>query len=351
MRMTRALSLLFAAALSLVSACGPAQPAPTSIPEPTAGGPATEEPVALKVGILNFMSHAPFIIAQEEGYFTEEGLDVELINFISGSSELNAALHAGQIDAAGGTLSANILNAIAQGSTVRAVADKAFLNPQAKCATDAIVARKAHIDAGLLDDLSMLRGMKTAISAGSMSDFSTTTLLEETGLTYEDLELTNLPDYASRVEAFRSGSLDFAVLTEPWLAKAVEDGTVGVVLTLEEALPNYSSGYVYFSKSMYARESDVGVRFMTAYLKAVAQYNEGKTDRNVELLSEFTQLEPDVVRLMCWPSFRGDGMIDLPTVEVFERWAVEAGHVDSFVPVENIWDPQFVEAAAARLGR
>jgi NitT/TauT family transport system substrate-binding protein len=42
---------------------------------------------------------APFIIGQQKGYFAQEGLDLEFVNFQSGA-EMVAPLSTGQLDAA-----------------------------------------------------------------------------------------------------------------------------------------------------------------------------------------------------------------------------------------------------------
>ncbi len=58
------------------------------------------EPLALKVGILPYISFAPFFIAEEEGYFAEQGLQVELVR-PGNVSEALAALVQGDLDVAG----------------------------------------------------------------------------------------------------------------------------------------------------------------------------------------------------------------------------------------------------------
>ena len=54
---------------------------------------------------------------------------------------------------------------------------------------------------------------------------------------------------------------------------------------------------------------------MIAYLKGVRQYNQGKTDRNVEILAKYTEMKPEEVKQSCWIPMRSDGMIDPSRVE------------------------------------
>src|SRR3989304_989939 len=92
--------------LGILSACAPVKSLPTGqpiaateIPSEEAFTP-TAQPIHLKVGVFNYISWAPLFIAYEEGYFSEQGLDVELIDFGSQSTEFIPALLSKQLDIA-----------------------------------------------------------------------------------------------------------------------------------------------------------------------------------------------------------------------------------------------------------
>ena len=67
----------------------------------------------VKVLILPYISSAPYFIGIEEGYFEEQGIEVEVVNLVS-TEEVMPALASGQVDVASGLLSAGMLNAIAR---------------------------------------------------------------------------------------------------------------------------------------------------------------------------------------------------------------------------------------------
>jgi len=90
---------------------------------------------------------------------------------------------------------------------------------------------------------------------------------------------------------------------------------------------------------------------MVAYLKAVRQYNEGKTDRNMQLLQDFTGLDRTLLEKVCWPTFRNDLMIDTQSVLKFQDWAFEQGLLDGKVKIEQLWDPSFAEFALSVVGK
>ncbi|MGD2148773.1 MAG: ABC transporter substrate-binding protein, partial [Anaerolineae bacterium] len=114
------------------------------------------EPVKLKVALMPYLGLAPFLLAEEEGYYAEQGLEVEFIE-VSGTAEALAVLTKGDLDVAAGQITINTLNAMARGSSIKYVADKGYLDP-AGCTYTAILARRSLMEAGELDSPSQLRG-------------------------------------------------------------------------------------------------------------------------------------------------------------------------------------------------
>ena len=84
---------------------------------------------------------------------------------------------------------------------------------------------------------------------------------------------------------------------------------------------------------------------MVAYLKAVRQYNQGKTERNLAILAEQTGLDQEFLKQACWPAIRDNGEINVQSVLDFQAWAVEKRYLDNSVTENQFWDPSFVEYA------
>lgn len=330
------LTLVLISLLTLSACSGPAASQPTPTPEP----------VALKVSVLPFLSYAPFFIAQDEGIFAEQGLQVEFVK-IERTSEAMPALAQGQIDVAAGFFDVSTLNAIAQGGKIKYVSDKGYLDPNG-CAAATFVARKDLIESGKLDDLSNLKGMKIALTPASSAEYALDMLLKDVGLSSKDVEILNIP-LAARFEGLGSGAVDIAAVSDPWTVRAVNAGYGEIWHPWHEYLPNFQFSIIMYGPNLLEKRPDVGVRFMVAYLKAVAFYNQGKTDRNVEIIAKYTQLTPEEVKAACWMSMRSDGSVDLAGMAGFQDWAIAKGLMDTRVSNEQLWDPQFIEKAAAAL--
>jgi len=308
------------------------------------------QPIHLKVGAFNFLSFAPLFIARDEGYFTEQGLDVELVDFGSTSNEIIPALVARELDAAGPTLSVAVFNAILQGNNLKYVADKGYINPD-NCATDAWVASKTALDSGALSDPSTIQGKNVVFPPGGTIEYTMDVLLDKNGFTQADINATNISDSAARVEGLKSGSVDVSVLSEPWITRAKTTGAGEVWVPFSDITPNLSLGTIVFGPGILEDKPEAGTRFMVAYLKAIAQFNQGKTDRNVEIIANFTKLSPEDIKASCWTSFKPDGKMNTETLLAFQTWAVKKGYVDGTLELDQFWTSQFIDEASKKLGK
>jgi len=92
------------------------------------------------------------------------------------------------------------------------------------------------------------------------------------------------------------------------------------------------------------QDRDLGRRFAAAFVRAARQFNEGPTDRNVEILERNTGIDPATLRRACWAIMREDGGIQEQQILDFQRWALRRGHIDRIVPMDELYDPWFTEA-------
>jgi NitT/TauT family transport system substrate-binding protein len=164
----------------------------------------------------------------------------------------------------------------------------------------------------------------------------------------DDMNVVTIP-IASTLEAMSSKQIDLALNNEPWITRMVQAGNVAVLTPVQELMPDSQSAITLYGPSLLDKNSDVGNRFMVAYLQAVRKYNEGKTDRNVEILAKAIKLDPALIKDMCWPALRADGSLNTASVQEFQEWAVSGKDLDAVVPEAEYWDGSFVEFANKQL--
>jgi NitT/TauT family transport system substrate-binding protein len=307
-----------------------------------------EPPIRLKVAFSNYASNSPVYIAFREGYFEDAGLEVEFVSLAS-SNEMYPALAAGQVDVVPWTLSAALFNAAAEGIDIKYVADKGYSNPDS-CSADAWVASRQALAAGL-SDFTTLKGVTIAGTRGSISEYSMDLMLAQGGLKTEDVEYIQINENAAKVEALRSGSVDLVALGEPWITLALKQDAAEIWVRYSDILPNQSLAFISYGPGILDGNHEAGVRFMMGYLRGVEQFNQGKTDRNIELIAEFTKISADDLRDVCWNSFKPDGIAEEAGLLAYQQWLVSKGILDKELPLEQFWTDEFVLEAAKRLGR
>ncbi len=305
------------------------------------------EPVKLKVLLLPFLSFAPFFIAEEEGYFAEQGLEVEFVKMGSGAKAIPPLLK-GDLDVAAGTVGIGVLNAISRGGLIKIVADKGSLDPT-WCTYNGLLARTELIETGQLENASQLKGKRLAVETMTPEGYYLEKLFRSVDLTFDDVTTEDLPPSVMS-EALETGAVDLVHVGEPWLTRLRRMEKAVLWLPAHEIIPHFQWAVILYGPNLLTANPEHGRRFMAAYVKAIRQYNQGKTERNMEILTKHTRLDRQLLEEACWPAIRNDGSINVNSVLDFQNWGIEKGLLDSKVTEEQFWDNRFIEHANQLLG-
>lgn len=304
--------------------------------------PEHAEPATLTRVTLNLnpaITYAPMAIAKEEGFFASEGIDPRFVSLDSNSAL--GALAAGRIDVLSTGVRAGVFNMILRGQLMKVVADKGRSAPS-PCVSEAFVgpiamAKRIEAKGG------NLRGERIAVIRGGVAEYLVVRLLETRKLTPADVIEITMPQgtpFSSRaeLEAVR-------LVNEPNLSALLKAGTVKVIADAEDIAPGHQNTFIVYGKRLLRDDPELGRRFMRAYLHGVRQYNAGKTDRNVAIISRLTKLPPDIIRNSCWPAVASDGRIDPKAVQPFLDWALAQRYLDRPIATATWWNPTFVDDA------
>ena len=238
-----------------------------------------------------------------------------------------------------------LLNAVSRGENIRVVAARGTMTTD-DCAPSGFLVhpgKAAELDALKIEDV---RQLTFGVDPIWLDGFFLHQWLDERGLSLRDVKTEYLAAPSARLEALRQGSLDVAFLSEPWITIARQSNAGELWLPVAKVAPDFPMSTISFGPSMLSRTDDAGVRFLRAYLRAIAQYAEGKTPRNVEILAKVTQLDPELLRRMCWPVIPLDGKIDAESIVRFSVWAHGQGLANRpLASADEIWNPDFLEKA------
>jgi NitT/TauT family transport system substrate-binding protein len=364
------LALLLAA-----TACAPAAaPAPTAAPKatsapaaaaPTAAAaqavPPTPLPAPVHVRIASQFASTDIghYLAVERGYYKEGGLDVELVTFAA-ASEMIPSLATDQVEVGGIGPNPATWNAVARGVPLKLVLDKGSVRPGR--GYTALVIRKDVYDSGRGRSLTDLRGLRIAFTPPGMATTNAMPMavgMERVGASIDDLVIEPLP-FPDQVPALANGSVDGAMIVEPFLNRVVSQGTAVRVMGLDEMYPDFPIGQVGFSRAFYT--SPAAKAFVRGYIRAVRDYDDAVAGRTTpadraevdEIMSRYTRIDAATVHDMVPVGLNPNGRFNVEGVHHAYRWFRERGFIPepvSDAAIDDLIGIGLVDQVLAELGR
>ena len=298
-------------------------------------------------------SGAGFYIAKEKGYFADYNIEVEFAQF-GNSDEMLPALASGDVDIAGGVSTASFFNAIAQGIDVKIIADKGH-NVPGKSYFSFVIGNEMK---DKIKEYKDFKGNRIAVSSkNSIDEYIYWEMLKHAGLTNEDVEFVLLGDFGSMLGAIENGSVDAALQIEPLIAKGIENGFHVRFGDTTDYAPESQIAMVLGSPQFMNDEKNVSLRFMTAYLKGVRDYNdafvkgEGKAEI-IDIMTKHTALkDPALWEKVFVTGLDPDGKMFLDDV-IKQYNAYKAnGAISGDVDFDKAVDTSVTEKAVEILGK
>jgi NitT/TauT family transport system substrate-binding protein len=323
----------------------------------TAGAQTVKEGELARVtiGITNTATDVGFFIADKKGYFRDAGIAIAVTPFAS-AARMIAPLGTGQLDVGGGTVAAGLYNAVERGIRIRIVADKGSVADGYEFST--LLVRKDLADGGRYRTLADLRGLTIATAAqGSGSESSLNEALKKGGLKFADVNVVYM-GFPEMLAAYRNKGIDGGVTNEPTVTRAIREG-FAVRASPQTIYPGQQTAVVLFSES-FANRRALAQRFITAYLRAVRDYNgalkDGRlaganADEIIAILTQYTAIkDPETFATMAAFAVNPDGQVNTATLRNDLDFFKERRLVDGKASVEQVIDHSFAEEAVHALG-
>ncbi|HEV7662275.1 MAG TPA: ABC transporter substrate-binding protein [Chloroflexota bacterium] len=374
--MTRFLKLGWPAGLIgvavLLASCASPSSAPTATQAPATAKPTVASaaagassqayqptplspPVKISVGVLGSSSDGGIFIANDRGYFKDEGIDLDVQRFQS-LVDMVAPLTGGQLQIAAGGLAASLYNASDRGISLRIVADKGQA-PSAEWDFAALVIRKDLIDSGKVKDYKDLKGLTLVTSGrGNSPEVALATALKKGGLALADVNYTQM-GFPDMVTALGSKGIDGGILIEPFVSRTVSEGTgVRWKGNVEIFGGNEQIAAIVYGEQ-FAMKPDVAQHWMNAYIRGVRDYNDafgpkkkGFDDVVNLLVAQTTVKDPKIFAQMKPAGLDPDGRLDLQSMKADLAYYVESGQTKTGTDLSKLIDTSFQEASVKALG-
>ena len=289
-----------------------------------------------RIGYNSWIGYISLFVAEEKGYFTDEGLAVTKTSFSSPGDGLKPLL-AGDLDAHFTTVDSTIIALDKAPGQLRVV----YLT-DTSAGADAVVAIK---DIATVKDL---KGHTVAATLGECNFLLLTKALEAAGLTESDVKIINMSaDDAGA--AFAAGKIDVAVTWEPWITQ-VSAEQKGHVIFSSKMVPNLILDCVTISSATADKKAAETKAFLRALNKAnefvIAHPNEAAalTEKALEMkAADIAGMIPKVKLYGLAGNLAELGGDALPPAKDLAVFFHDKKVNDTIVDVSNIYDPSFLK--------
>ncbi len=303
--------------IALAACAAPATPTPTP-------------PVRMRIGVLPITDVVPFYVAEQQGYFSKQGLNIELVPAAS-AAERDQMMAAEQIDGQVSDLVATVLfNAKAPKLKIVRIA----MAPAPKSPTFWIVTPKESA----IESPQDLKGKEIAISQNSVIEYVTQRMLEREGLSPADIKTTNVPAIPTRLQLVQQNQVAAATLPDPFASLAILGGAR--VIVDDAKYPEYSMSVITFRNDIIAQRASDVKKFLAAYDQAISDIR-AKPDQFRNILIERGRVPDQLKDKYQFPPFPNP---DVPTQAQWDdvvKWALERKLIAAPVTYESSVDANF----------
>ena len=244
-------------------------------------GAAASPPIRLAY-LQNDLHHLALWVAMENGYFTDQGVSVEVAGVFRSGPELMTAFGAGALDAA------YVGEAPATIAKVRGTAQIVVL-AQANTEGSALVGSKA-LAAG-----TVARPTLAIPGNGSVQDFLLRKALPRLHLTPEQVEsiVVSPPEMLTALQA---GQIDGFIAWEPYPSRAVAQGFGTVLASSADIWPDHPCCVLAATTALIAKRGQEAQALVRAHKRATAFIRE-QPEAAVAIAVKYTGMSEAIVRL------------------------------------------------------
>ncbi len=250
------------------------------------------EQTDIRVGTLPVVDTGPFYLALENGYFEDEGLNVEPVEMASGPAGMQALI-GGDVD-------------VAIASYPAPIAAQANEVGDFKIIADALAAKTGHVTVVSMPNSTLktpqdMPGKRIAITAkNSFTDLAPMSVLESLNVDFSTIDWREMK-FPDMIAALQRGDVDGAVLVEPF--RTVAEQQLGATVVFDAASGPTAempmSGYTALGgDDGFATKAPNSVEaFQRALAKAQA---EAQADRSVvePMLVKYAHIDEAIAPLM-----------------------------------------------------
>jgi NitT/TauT family transport system substrate-binding protein len=273
----------------------------------------------------------PVYVSEAKGFFKDEGLDVLLVLFNAGATNLQALI-GGDVQIMGSAF-VETIGGRAAGIDVKNFWGICNLMPfQLYSQPD-------------FKSMKQAKGKRFAISRfGSLTDFLTRATLRHFNLDEKEVTILQIGSTPARFAALSAKGVDASLVWFPVTEIAKKQG-YNKLLDLKEVFPEWPYETFAARESYLAKEKDQVVKFLRAYQRGV-KYTQANKDDAVRIMRKYVKIDPayapagyDEYR----DSFPLNGQIAEKAIPVVIEEELRTGRIKKKLTLEDMVDRSFIK--------
>lgn len=308
------------------------------------------------IGLLFISADAGMFIAQEKGYFAEQGLAADFNRFTSGAAQI-PLLATDKLDVGSGGSSPGLFNAYLRAIDVPIVSSKATIAPDV-IGGNVFMVRTDLYDSGRVRSAKDLKGLRIVINnVQSPSLNYVARAMAVGGLTKDDATVLEMP-FEQFIPALQKKAVD-AVLPFSPLGETIAN-KLKIAVPLSDTAVGKTSGNdtanMMFYSPGFMKDAAAARGFMIAHLKAQRDYHkalfEGTGDRGeiCGMIRKYLPFVPERCEGMAMSAVDTDGAINVESLERYQADWVKWGMMREPADIRANINTTYVEQAVAALG-
>lgn len=290
-----------------------------------------EETAPIRVGVLPVLDTLPLFVAQDEGFFSNEGIEVEFVP-VNAAPERDQLMQSGQIDA----MLNEIVSVILFNQEQTRIVAVRFL----RVATETTPVFRIVAAAGSgIETVEDLKNVPIGVSEGTVIEYTTDRILQNAGVADTEIAKIAVPKIPDRLNLLASGQLQAANLPDPAASLAILNGAQLVID--DRSYPAISHSVLSFSRSFLDDHPQTVRRFLQAIEQAVLAINADKGGWT-STLTENNLIPPPLLDSYALPDYPLAGV---PTESQFQdalNWLQDYGLVEIDLMYDDSIDASYL---------
>lgn len=289
--------------------------------EKSAGSGQAKEMKEISLGLMPDIDSLPFIVAQEKGFFAEEGIQVNLQQFKS-AMDRDSAMQSGNLDGAVSDLLAV------------AFAKEGGFDVKVTSFTDGSYKLVAGVGESAAD-VRDLQGKDVAVSKNTIIEYVADQILHRAQLDGDAVNKVIIPQIPVRLEMLQNGKLAAAVLPEPMAGIALHNG--GHLISSSDQMGINPGVMMFTAKSVHEKTKEIQALYR-AYNKAVAYLNETKPEEYLPMVLEKGGFPPAAKDSLQLPQYRKAGLPKASDINDCMAWLKEKNLIQKVYTDQDLVD-------------